>query len=334
MRRGYLQEPVETIYFGGGTPSLISGREISKMLTEIEKLSELEGDVEITLEANPEDLSTEKCIELKEAGINRLSIGFQTFDDIKLQWMNRAHCNIQSQEAYENARKVGFENISIDLMYALPDESPDLFISDLKKLIQLGPEHISLYGLTIEDRTVFGRQKKKGILIEMPEEQAAHQYLEAISLMKAHNYYQYEVSNFGKEGFHSRHNLNYWNHRPYLGVGPGAHSYNQSSRRFNIRSNPKYVKAIQGTESYFEEEILSEIQQLNERILTGLRTADGINTKVINEIFKVDVLADHQGLLADLDVKNLINIEDSRIQLKPEGFLVADSIALQLFYDE
>jgi len=332
-RSHYLTTPIETIYFGGGTPSLLASIKIGKIIDQITNQFDLVDHPEITLEANPEDLSMKKCQELKAVGINRLSIGFQTFNGDKLRWMNRAHNTHQSFEAYKNVRKAKFENVSLDLMYALPEEDENLFMDDLEKIIALGPAHVSLYGLTIEDRTVFGKLKERGELVEMPEEKAAKQYLDAISLLSANDYFQYEVSNFGKDGFHSRHNFSYWNHLPYLGVGPGAHSYDGGSRRFNIRNNAQYVKAIQEGEDYGEEEILSQTEQLNERILTGLRTTKGIDCKRLMQLFNIDIINEKKDLLTRMSEQNLLKVYDHKIKLEAEGFLVADEIALQLFYE-
>ena len=333
-RKDYLTTPVETVYFGGGTPSLLASAKIEKILNQIRDLYSLTDSLEMTLEANPEDLTLEKCQKLKKIGINRLSIGFQTFDHHKLQWMNRAHNMFQSHEAYQNARRVGFDNISLDLMYALPEETDELFNNDLNEIVALKPEHISLYGLTIEEQTVFGRRKEKGNFVETPEEKAAKQYLDAISFLNANDYVQYEVSNFGREGFYSRHNFGYWNHAPYLGVGPGAHSYNQISRRFNIRNNPKYVQALQKGGAYFNEEMLTKTEQLNERILTGLRTTDGIDCNKIMQLFGINLMKEKKEFFTKMTKQKLLKIQGDRIKLHAEGFLVADEIALQLFFHE
>lgn len=325
---------METIYLGGGTPSLLEGSELAKILDRVISLFNIVDNPEITLEANPEDLTTEKSQELRSLGINRLSIGIQTFDTNKLKWMNRAHDARQSFEAYDNVRKAGFDNVSLDLIYALPDSAPELFQKDMEMMVQLRPEHISVYGLTIEEKTVFGKQLEKGILAEMPEDSAAQQYLTTISFLAKNGYDQYEVSNFSREGFHSKHNTGYWEHKSYLGVGPGAHSYNQKSRRFNIRNNNKYVKATQFGERFFEEEILSKTQQTNERILTGLRTSNGINLLDLEHFSGKDLSRLKKELINQLAAKKLIAVENNRLKLSPEGFLVADEIALQLFFDE
>ncbi|MBC6400559.1 MAG: radical SAM family heme chaperone HemW [Ekhidna sp.] len=333
-RKEYLNEAVETIYFGGGTPSFISSSHLEKILNQVLLLFPIAKKPEITLEANPEDLSIEKCIELKSLGINRLSIGIQTFDDGKLKWMNRIHDTNQSTSAFENARRAGFDNITMDLMYALPDSEHDLLRKSLEKLISLDPEHISLYGLTIEDYTVFGKLKKEGKFLALPEEEAAKQYLNSIAMLSAHGYLQYEVSNFGKSGFHAKHNLAYWNHKPYLGVGPSAHSYNKHSRSFNIRNNARYIKAIQNKEVFFEKEYLTKIQQFNERILTGLRTTEGIDLNSLNRAFDIDFMHLYRAFINQLSNQGLVTIVNEKLKLAPKGFLIADEIALKLFFHE
>ena len=334
IRKKYLFTPVRTIYFGGGTPSLLAIDQIEQIQECIAESFQVIGNPEITLEANPEDLSVEKCSDLRRLGVNRLSIGLQSFEDKQLKWMNRVHSTRQSYGAFRNAREAGFDNISLDLMYALPNGGQELFKKDLNEMAALNPEHISIYGLTIEEQTVFGSQKKKGQLIEIPEDQAAQQYLETLSFLDSKNYVQYEVSNFGKEGFYSKHNMAYWDHKPYLGIGPGAHSYNGKSRSFNVRSNAKYIKALSANNAFSEEELLTPIQQLNERILTGLRTTKGIDCERLAATFAVDVMEEKKEVIESLSSQNLLTLEKNSIKLNANGFLVADAIALQLFFHE
>lgn len=332
-RKEYLTESVGTIYFGGGTPSLLSYKELQRLLDTISQNFDLEDQLEITLEANPEDLSLDKTRELMQLGINRLSIGIQTFDSKKLNWMNRIHTRDQVFEGFQHARQAGFSNISLDLIYALPDAGFNYWESDLTQVSEMNPEHISLYGLTIEERTVFGHREKKGELISIPDDDAAKQYLYAIEFLKSKGYDHYEVSNFGKEGFYSRHNHSYWSGVPYLGVGPGAHSFNGHSRQMNVRNNPRYLKEI-NSDSYFEVEELSNIQLLNEQILTSLRTSRGLSIEMISSKYGVDLTDEYGSLLEELIDQKLIEIESDYIRLLPNGFLVADEIALRLFFPE
>lgn len=333
-RSSYLNESIHTIYFGGGTPSLLSSDQLAHLLKTIDENYQVDASAEITLEANPEDLNKTKAIELFKTGINRLSIGIQTFDESKLRWMNRIHDSAESFKSFESARAAGFNNISLDLIYAIPDHDRKQWEADLKAIAELGPEHVSLYGLTIEDRTVFGKWEEQNRLVQVPEDEAAQQYLFAIDYLKNRGYIQYEVSNFGKDGFHSRHNNAYWSGVPYLGVGPGAHSFNGESRRFNVRNNAKYLKSIHESLSYFETELLTKTQQINEQILTRLRTATGLNLDVLSQELTMDFEGMNASFIEEIKQQGLIEIRDRFLSLTPKGFLVADEIALKLFLPE
>lgn len=333
-RKDYLKEPASTVYFGGGTPSLLSPDQLHFLLDTVKEHFKLEQNVELTMEANPEDLTPSYSKELFNLGVNRLSLGIQTFHEEKLIWMNRAHNANQAREAFENARAAGFQNISLDLIYAIPDHDEKAWEKDLRALTELNPEHISLYGLTIEEKTVFGKWERESKLIQVPEDEAAAQYLFAIGFLNDKGYIQYEVSNFGREGFHSRHNNAYWSGVPYLGVGPGAHSFDGASRSFNIRNNPKYIQAIQQNESFSETETLSKIQLINEQILTQLRTRNGLNLAKISETSGADFPEVHRALINEMSGLDLIELEDGFMRLRPKGFLVADEIALRLFFPE
>lgn len=334
QRKNYIDERIETIYFGGGTPSLLTSQQLEKILVTIDDNYEISPEAEITLEGNPEDLDFEKTSEIRKLGINRLSIGIQTFDDEKLKWMNRIHSSGQAISAFENARAIGFENISLDLIYALPEAGFDFWKSDLKKMVELQPEHISLYGLTIEEKTVFGNWSNKGKLIEVPEDEAATQYLHAIDFLKSSGYEHYEVSNFGKPGYSSRHNTSYWQGIPYLGIGPGAHSFDGKSRQLNVRNNQKYIRLITSGESYYDTEQLSQTQLLNERILTSLRTHTGIDLHQLKSEFTVDLKDEYADVLSEFERNGFIILMDGFIRLTPNGFLVADEVALRLFFPE
>ena len=330
-RRDYISEPVSTIYFGGGTPSILETNQIDQLLQVVFKNFEVDARPEITLEANPEDLTEEKAEELKKLGINRLSVGVQTFDSEKLKWMNRVHNSDEILTAFEHSRKAGFDNISLDLIYAIPDHSTKRWEADLQAAVDLSPEHISLYGLTIESGTVFGKWELKNKLIQVREDEAANQYLFAIAFFRNHGYQQYEVSNFGKKNFHSRHNNAYWSGIPYLGVGPGAHSFDGRERRFNVRSNQKYLKALAVGNQYFESETLSEIQLINEQVLTQLRTSKGLDITKIDSQLNADFIAMKSDFLKEMQHQDLIEIKNGFLSLRPNGFLVADEIALRLF---
>ncbi|MEO1254372.1 MAG: radical SAM family heme chaperone HemW [Bacteroidota bacterium] len=333
-RSSYLKDEVQTIYFGGGTPSLLSADLIQSILDKMFDLFDISNEVEITLEANPEDLSESYAKNIKNVGINRLSIGVQTFDDDRLKWMNRAHSSGQSKIAIQHARNAGFDNISLDLIYAIPGHDRGVWNEELEKICSMNPEHISLYGLTIEEKTVFGKWAKENKLDQVSEGNAADQYLHAIEYLKKAGYNQYEVSNFGKNGYHSRHNSAYWRGIPYLGIGPGAHSFNGLSRRFNMRNNAKYIRAIENDSLYYEEELLSATQLVNEKILTQLRTTQGLNLSEIDEGLDVIFEEMHAELLKSLQNHGLIMRSNGFLRLTSKGFLIADDLALKLFFQE
>ena len=334
LRSDYLKGPVETLYFGGGTPSLLPPDQIEALLLSVHEKFNLTVKPEITLEANPEDLTEEKLEQLKRLGINRLSIGFQTFDNDSLTWMNRIHTSEQATLAYQLARNAGFDNISLDLIYALPNLKRKQWLLDIEKAVALEPDHISVYGLTIESKTVFGHLQKRGELYELPEDDAAKQYLDLIQQLTQNGYEHYEVSNFCKPGVQSKHNSSYWKGAQYLGIGPGAHSFDGNSRQLNIRNNSKYIRAVNDQTAFFETEHLTAVQLLNERILTSLRTSSGISFDQIKIEYNVDLAVLKKQQIEGFVNFGLVNVTQSAMNLTPNGFLVADDIALQLFFDE
>ena len=228
LQRDYLkEEPISSVYFGGGTPSLLNQAEIDKLLNRISGNFLLSDNVEITLEANPDDLYKEKLLQFFKSGINRLSIGIQSFDDMQLKFLNRAHNGAEAKRSVVDSREAGFRNISIDLIFAIPDETSEKWEQNLENALLLNPEHISSYALTIEPQTVFGVRTKKGKMHPVSEETAANEFETLMNTLSRNGYEQYEISNFCRPGYYSRHNSNYWKEEKYLGVGPGAHSYNR-----------------------------------------------------------------------------------------------------------
>jgi oxygen-independent coproporphyrinogen-3 oxidase len=335
MRGDYLQgETVETIYFGGGTPSLLSATQLGGILDAIGREFSLSTNPEITLEANPDDLNNKSLSALKSAGVNRLSIGIQSFDDERLKLLNRSHSASEALNCVNTARSVGFENITIDLIYAIPPEDIAYWQQDLNTALELDIPHISLYGLTIEEKTVLGKWKAKGKFSETPEDTAAEQYRLAIERLSQNGYEQYEVSNFAKQGFRSKHNSAYWSGAKYLGIGPGAHSFDGNTRSYNVRSNPSYIRALENDEIPETVEILTETQRKNEYILTRLRTAEGLDLNQFSARFEDDLLNANEKQITKYENQGLLKIHDGHISLTTDGFMVADEIALGLFYDE
>ncbi|MDF9794762.1 oxygen-independent coproporphyrinogen-3 oxidase [Catalinimonas alkaloidigena] len=332
LQKDYLGgELVNTIYFGGGTPSLLSASELSQLLKSLDQLFPITDKAEITLEANPDDLNADKLKILKTAGINRLSIGIQSFHEPHLKFLNRAHNANEASNCVQFAQDVGFDNISIDLIYAIPAKDHAIWESDLAKAIALQVQHISSYCLTIEEKTVFGNWLRKGKLKEVEDNYAAEQFEMLLSTLKTNGYEQYEISNFCLPDFYSRHNSNYWRKEPYLGVGPGAHSYNGQHRQFNISNNNLYLKALTEEKIPAEQDILALHDQINEYIMTGLRTKWGCDLRKIKEEYKYDLYQENKIYLDQLLADGKILMQDQYLILTDSGKLLADRIASDLF---
>lgn len=330
LQRGYLDESLETLYFGGGTPSLLAPEEIEILLRPLYDHFSVTQGAEVTLEANPDDLTREKINGLRSAGINRLSIGIQSFDDDLLKFLNRAHDAHSARQCLADIRKAGFQNISIDLIYAIPGLSEKRWEETLREAIRFSPEHISSYSLTIEEKTVFGNWSRKGKLKIVEEDLAARQFETLMDVLTDAGYEHYEISNFCKPGFYSRHNSSYWNQTPYLGIGPSAHSYDGDSRQFNIRNNALYVSAIKNGSIPFEREVLSRENKVNEYILTTLRTRSGCNLKLLKDQLNEDVLLRCGERISHLQQEGLVRVEENFLRLSHRGKLFADKIAEDL----
>lgn len=335
LQRNYLQgESLDTVYFGGGTPSLLESADIAFLLEQVRESHPIASDAEITLEANPDDLSVEKCLALKDVGINRLSVGIQSFDNEVLTYLNRAHSSATALSSVRNARAAGFNNISIDLIYAIPGLSLDQWERNIAKALELKPQHISAYALTIEEKTPFGKWFARGTFLPVEESAAAEQMETLVAMLTAEGYRHYEVSNFALPGFESRHNVNYWKGGKYLGIGPSAHSYNIDSRQHNVSNNHLYVRSLQEQRIPAQSEILKKEERINEYILTNLRTDTGCDLEVLKTGFGYDVLSLHRGYLNELQKHHLILIQDNRLQLTEAGRLLADKISSDLFLVE
>lgn len=332
LQKNYLHdEQINTIYFGGGTPSLLSSQEINFLLESVYSVFRCDAAAEVTLEANPDDLALSKLYELKAAGINRLSIGIQSFNDEILRFLNRVHDSNAALNSVQFARQAGFDNISIDLIYAIPGQTEDEWKKNIKRALTLAPEHLSAYSLTIEKRTAFGNWASRNKLKIVEDDFAASQLDILIEMAENEGYQHYEVSNFCKPEFHSRHNSNYWRQKKYLGVGPSAHSYNLSSRQYNIQNNHLYVKSIKNGEIPFELEQLSREDHVNEFLLTTLRTSWGTDLAVLNNDFNYDLLTEHKLFIDDLIKRELAVINKNFLILTRKGRFHADKIASDLF---
>lgn len=328
LRKDYLQhQPLHTIYFGGGTPSLLPAASLASLLTTIRQQHWYDTEAEITLEANPDDMTEENCKAWQQAGINRLSIGIQSFNDDELRWMNRAHSAAQSQQALQLAKQY-FDNISIDLIYGLPDQTNAQWQATVEQAISLEIAHLSCYALTVEPKTPLEKKiRTKQFSPVDPDKQSA-QFLLLMEWLEKAGYRHYEISNFALPKKESRHNSSYWQGEHYLGIGPSAHSYNGYARQWNVSNNSLYIKAIAQQQVPYEQELLTPVQQCNEYIMTALRTDSGIQLQKLG--------AYRERLLAQasryIDTGHLL-VSEQRIWLTKEGKLVADGIAASLFAD-
>lgn len=330
-RRNYLNGKVETVYFGGGTPSLLSGEELHLLLESVYKHFEVDANAEITLEANPDDLSLDYLKSLKNAGVNRLSIGTQSFDDEILTWMNRSHNAIQATESIEHAADLGFKDINIDLIYGVPNVDLDLWKSTVEKALDLPINHISGYSLTLEQNTPYNKLVNQQKYLP-PNDELSNSHLQyLLAAMKKDGWERYEISNYCKNENYSKHNTNYWFNQPFLGIGPSAHSYNKESRSWNVASNKKYLKALQENLPYNEVDVLSPENKFNEQVLTGLRTKWGVKLDVLNLLSGSDFSSDFENEIQTYLVKKWIEMENGTMKLTTEGMLYADYISSSFF---
>ena len=356
LRKDYLRTkingngkiPIETLYFGGGTPSVLSVGELTGLLETVAQHYTLATGAEITLEANPDDLTNDYLADLFRLGFNRLSIGIQSFFDDDLHWMNRRHQAHEAVQSVENARRHGFHNINIDLIYGLPSLTQDRWKANLKQALALDVPHLSAYHLTIEPQTVFGKWQKKGTVFTVPEDESVGQFETLLETMEKAGYEHYEISNFARPGFCSRHNTTYWQQRPYIGIGPAAHSYDGKSRQWNISNNSKYIAFLDeaflscnqdfevrnASATWFEREHLTPTEQYNDYILVSLRTMWGADTGYICEQFG-KVFTNIFLKQAAIYLRNGCLQERAGVfTLTRKGKMMADRIASELFYDE
>jgi oxygen-independent coproporphyrinogen III oxidase len=334
LRRTYLgKEPIETIYFGGGTPSLLPLHSIRDILNSIYRNFTISADPEISLESNPDDMTPTNLKAWKEAGINRLSIGVQSFFKDDLVWMNRAHDTEQAVKSLENTITAGFENFSLDLIYGLPDLTDDKWNENLRKAISLNPTHISCYALTVESKTALYKMIQLKKTADIQPEKQARQFLTGIQLLEAAGFEHYEISSFARPGRRSRHNSSYWQSKKYLGLGPAAHSFDGISRQWNIPNNAIYIRSLMAGELNMESEKLQPRDLLNEYIMTSLRTMEGLDLQKVSDLFGTE-----KSLSLENNSKQYI--ESKKIERKKEnlvltnsGKLFADGIASSLFFD-
>jgi len=332
-RKQYIEnEVITSIYFGGGTPSLLSISHIDKLLGFIRNNFLWNENCEITLEANPEDLNLEYLTNLFKIGINRLSIGIQSFNNDELKFLGRRHDNKKLENIILLARNSGFSNISIDLIFGIANSTKENYFYTLENVVKLGVQHISAYSLTIEKGTYFYKAKRKNIFNEISEENLVIQFNTTIDFLEENSFLQYEISNFALNGYKSHHNSCYWNNSLYLGIGPSAHSYNGFSRQWNYKSISKYCLNVKNDNKYFEIEILNDNDKFNEYILTGFRTSIGISLNYLHTKFHEKYCVHLNTYINKFVIDKLMIVEGDRVILTRKGILMSDFVIRSCFY--
>ena len=333
LRKDELQNKnLQSLYFGGGTPSILSGDEINSLIDEVLKYFSFNNDIEITLEANPDDLDKKFLKSLSNSPVNRLSIGTQSFFDEDLRLMNRAHNASDAEGSIKRAQDFGFENLSIDLIYGSPTSNLEIWKENLNKTIALEVPHISSYALTVEPKTALENWISKGKVISPKEEEQNREFYYMIDFLKDNNFEHYEISNFAKPGFHSKHNSAYWNYNEYLGIGPSAHSYNGFDiRSWNVANNQQYIKKLNSNLLAKEEEVLSQEDQFNEMVMIGLRTTWGVDLESLKNKFSEQILEKFTTEIKNKLNNGVLMIENNHLKIPEKHWFMADGIASDLF---
>jgi oxygen-independent coproporphyrinogen-3 oxidase len=331
LQKSYITEPIETIYFGGGTPSLLQDTQLNEIIAAIYTHFNVANLIECTLEANPDDMRPSKLVTWKNAGINRLSIGIQSFQANALTWMNRAHSVEQSQAAIQMAKDAGIHNLSIDLIYGTPSLTDQALMADLDWIEQYQINHVSCYALTVEDKTALKKQIEKGQIENVDAEKQASHFEIVCARLKAMGLEHYEISNFAKPGFRSQHNSNYWSGKHYLGLGPSAHSFNTHSRQWNIANNALYIKSIAQGQLNFEIELLTKANRYNEYMMTSLRRIEGFDLDFIQETFGKSYHDHSIAIIHELHTKAVFIQNENRYSLNDGAKFLADGIASDFF---
>ncbi|MFL2588558.1 MAG: radical SAM family heme chaperone HemW [Parvicellaceae bacterium] len=331
IRESEFSKKIDSLYIGGGTPSLMTNLELETIFNGLEKKMSI-GDIkEITIEINPEDLISEKLEFYKEIGINRLSIGIQSMNNNILKWMNRSHDTNQVINGLNNTKVAGFENINLDFIYGTPKNLSRDYKSELLEILKFNPTHLSCYHLTIEDGTYFGHLEKNKKIKRIEDDISQQEFRWISEKLKSKNYQHYEISNFAVQGKESFHNSNYWNQSSYIGLGPGAHSFRNSTRRWNISNNRLYIKNIKAGIPYFEQEVLSPYDIVNEKIMLGLRTLNGLDK---DHVFSIVPQAKKEGIESKLNtfLKDEILLSTNNIiSMNPEKWLLSEYVSRELF---
>jgi oxygen-independent coproporphyrinogen III oxidase len=335
MQRPLFNSSISTVYFGGGTPSILSPDQLQSLLQAVRQQANLAPNAEITLEANPDDMDVKKLHTWQQLGINRLSIGVQSFHAADLQWMNRAHNVQQAVDAIQLAQQVGITNISIDLIYGVPGLSDEQWLANLNKVTSLGVQHLSCYALTVEHKTALEKMIAQQKIADVDPEQQSRQFLLLMDWAAANGWEHYEISNFCQPGWRSRHNSSYWQGKPYWGIGPSAHSFDgQNTRQWNVANNALYIQQIEMGVLPAEQELLSPTQQLNEYIMTSLRTIEGIQFGEVMRRSDERVLWHLQQAVGKYINNGQMQQKNNSFVLTNQGKLFADGIAADLFVED
>ncbi|RXK60059.1 radical SAM family heme chaperone HemW [Lacibacter luteus] len=330
----YLQsQQIETIYFGGGTPSLLTIEELQQIIQTLQQQYIISADAEITLEANPDDVTDEKLTGWRSLGINRLSIGIQSLFEEDLQWMNRAHTAEEAKQVISKARAAGFDSFTVDLIYGTPGLTDEKWLSNINWVLQQNITHLSCYALTVEEKTPLDKLIRQHKKADVDAEQQSRQFIILMNELQKAGFEHYEISNFAKPGYRSKHNSSYWKGVHYLGLGPSAHSFNGISRQWNIANNQQYIQALQQNIIPFEKEELTAAQQLNEYIMTSLRLLEGCSIDAIAGQFSIEKALQLKNEAAVFINRKQMLLQNNHLVLTQEGKLFADSIAADLFFE-
>ncbi len=334
LRRGELcGTQVKTLYLGGGTPSQLPLPLLSRLIDGLRESLDLSVVEEFTVEANPDDVTPEWCAAVAALGVNRVSMGVQSFEDPILRLIGRRHTARQAMDAVANLREAGISNISIDLIFGLPGQTVASWTASVGQAIALKPQHISAYGLTYEEGTRLWHQRERGEVVEVPEEQCLEMYRILVDELQAAGYEHYEISNFALPGYHSRHNSSYWDDTPYLGLGAAAHSYDGTVRRYNPSDLQGYINKIRAGETAYEQEALTWQERYNERVMLGLRTAHGVEADRLRRDFGDESWTHFTREAArHISASHLRMTDDHRCVLTSAGIMLSDSIIRDLMW--
>lgn len=323
---------LKSLYFGGGTPSILKVDELQSIIDEVLKHFSFDPNIEITLEANPDDLDKNFLQNLSKTPVNRLSIGTQSFFDEDLKMMNRAHNSVEAESSIKRAQDFGLSNISIDLIYGSPTSNMEIWKKNLNKTIELQVPHVSSYALTVEPKTALNTWISQGKVAAPKEAEQHEEFFHMTGFLKDHGFDHYEISNFGKPGYHSQHNSAYWKSREYLGIGPSAHSYNgRNERSWNIANNQLYINSLNQNKLARETEILTEKDQFNEMLMIGLRTIWGVDLSSLKEKFSTELLEKFQQEIKNKLEDGILSIENNHLKIPEKHWFLADGIAADLF---